>query len=99
VSGTLVNFGWSLTPPVNGTKICGIPAGGVQVSIDSGSLQPVAYGDARPDIAAGFPALPNATAAGAHFVLDTTTLSNGVHTISWLITDDCGRSAGVGGRF
>jgi hypothetical protein len=97
--GTLPNFGWGLTPLVNGAATCRIPANGVQVSIDSGPLQPVVYGDARSDIAGAFPGFSNSAAAGGHFIVDWSTLTNGPHTIGWLITDDCGRADGVGSRF
>jgi hypothetical protein len=33
------------------------------------------------------------------FVLDTTTLSNGLHTIVWVVTDDKGATQGIGSRF
>src|SRR5207237_3802423 len=49
------NFGWGLTPKVSGAATCKIQPSGVQVSIDSGPLQPVVYGDARTDIAGAFP--------------------------------------------
>ena len=97
--GTTPNFGWALTPRVNGAATCRIPANGVQVSIDSGPLQPVAYGDARVDIAGAFPGFTNSAAAGGHFIFDWSTLRNGPHTIGWLVTDDCNRSEGVGSRF
>ncbi len=71
----------------------------MQVSIDSGPLQPVVYGDVRSDIAAAFAGFTNSAAAGGHFVFDTTALASGVHTIGWLITDDCNRADGVGSRF
>jgi hypothetical protein len=93
------NFGWGLTPKVNGVATCRIPNNGVQVSIDSGPLQPVVYGDARSDIAGAFPDFANSTAAGGHFEFDWSTLVNGTHTIGWLITDDCNRTDGVGSRF
>jgi hypothetical protein len=32
-------------------------------------------------------------------MLDTTTLSNGLHTIHWVIRDDIGQASGVGSRF
>lgn len=48
------NFGWALTPQVNGAATCRIPPSGVQVSIDSGPLQPVVYGTARSDVAGTF---------------------------------------------
>ena len=98
VSGTVVNFGWGLTPNSGGTT-CKVPATGVQVSIDSGPLQPVVFGDVRNDIAAMFGGFTNSAAAGGHSTFDTTALANGVHTIGWLITDDCNRAAGVGSRF
>ncbi len=97
--GTTPNFGWGLTPLVNGTATCRIPSNGVQVSIDSGPLQPVVYGDARTDIAGAFPGFSNSAAAGGHFIVDWSTLTSGAHTIGWLITDDCNRADGVGSRF
>lgn len=39
VNGRIVNFGWALTPLVNGQAICTIPPSGVQVSVDWGPLQ------------------------------------------------------------
>jgi hypothetical protein len=97
--GTSPNFGWGLTPKVNGAATCKIQSNGVQVSIDSGPLQPVVYGTARADIAGAFPGFSNSAAAGGHFIFDWSTLTNGPHTIGWLITDDCGRADGVGSRF
>jgi sugar lactone lactonase YvrE len=93
------NFGWGLTPKVNGAATCKIQPSGVQYSIDSGPLQPVVYGDARTDIAGAFPGFSNTAAAGGHAIIDWATLTNGSHTIGWLITDDCNRADGVGSRF
>jgi hypothetical protein len=95
VTGTIQHFGWSLTPGAT----CSIANPNVQVTVDSGPLVPVAYGDARPDIAAFFPGYTNASAAGGHRALDSTALANGVHTIGWLVTDSCGRAEGIGSRF
>jgi hypothetical protein len=97
--GTSPNFGWALTPKVNGVGTCRIPSNGIQVSIDSRPLQPVVYGDVRSDIATAFPGFSNSSAAGAHALFDWSSLTNGTHTIGWLITDDCGRADGVGSRF
>jgi hypothetical protein len=93
------NFGWGLTPKVGGAATCKIQASGVQYSIDSGPLQPVVYGDVRTDIAGAFPGFSNTAAAGGHAIIDLTALTNGSHTIGWLITDDCNRADGVGSRF
>jgi IPT/TIG domain len=100
-SGTTVNFGWALTPNSGGPAgtTCTVPATGVQVTIDSGPLQPVVFGDARSDIAGAFAGFTNSAAAGGHFTFDTTALANGVHSIAWLVTDDCNRADGVGSRF
>jgi hypothetical protein len=93
------NFGWALTPKVNGAATCKIQPSGVQYSIDSGPLQPAVYGDARNDIAGAFPGFSNTAGAGGHAIVDWTALTNGAHTIVWLITDDCNRADGVGSRF
>jgi sugar lactone lactonase YvrE len=95
VSGVIQNFGWALTPG----STCTIANPNVQVSFDSGALTPVVYGDARTDVAGAFPAYTNAAAAGGHYTLDTTTLTNGMHTIGWFVTDSCGRADGMGSRF
>ena len=52
----------------------------------------------RTDVAAAFPGFSNTTNAGGHAVIDWSLLSNGPHTIGWTITDDCGRTDGVGSR-
>ncbi len=84
---------------MNGAATCKIQASGVQYSIDSGPLQPVVYGDARADIAGAFAGFSNTAAAGGHAIIDWTTLTNGSHTIGWLVTDDCNRADGIGSRF
>jgi hypothetical protein len=33
------------------------------------------------------------------YILDTTTLTNGIHTIMWVVFDDDGRGEGIGSRF
>jgi CSLREA domain-containing protein len=93
------NFGWALTPKVNGAATCKIQPSGVQYSIDSGPLQPVVYGDARADVAGAFPGFSNTAAAGGHAIIEWSTLAPGAHTIGWLITDDCNRADGIGSRF
>jgi YVTN family beta-propeller protein len=93
------NFGWALTPNVTGAATCRIPASGVKVSIDSRPLEPVVYGGARSDVARSFQGFSNSETAGGHFIFDWSTLTNGSHTIGWLVTDDCGRAEGIGSRF
>ncbi len=43
--------------------------------------------------------LDAARGAIGSFLLDTTQLSNGLHTISWAVMDSAGRSDGIGSRF
>jgi hypothetical protein len=93
---------WGLANQGNGTYTLhpiAFDADGNAVSIDSGPLQSVAYGDSRVDVGGLFSGFTNTAAAGGHYTLDTTGLSNGVHTISWLVTDDCNRADGIGSRF
>jgi N-acetylneuraminic acid mutarotase len=97
VSGSAYNvFGWALTPQP-GT----IPTDGstLQVYVDGVPLGHPTYNLYRSDIATLFPGYANSDGAVGLFVLDTTTLSNGIHTIAWAVTDDLGRSDGIGSRY
>lgn len=97
ISGSAyVNFGWALTPrpkaiPTDGSTITvfvdGIPVG-----------HPI-YNNFRSDIGALFPGLANSNGAVGVFFLDTTQLSNGLHTISWGVTDNGNASEGIGSRY
>jgi len=96
VSGTIVNFGWALTPqpysiPIDGSTIW--------VTVDNQYLGHPVYNQYRSDIATGFPGYANASGAVGYYYLDTTTLSNGIHTMGWLVTDNDGRASGIGSRF
>ena len=73
----------------------------VWVGIDAQPLQPVIYGDPRPDLLAGFPpeSFANSPNAGAAYFLDTTRLANGRHQIGYLVQDSCGHAEGIGSRF
>ena len=46
-----------------------------------------------------FPGLNNTNGAVGFRVIDTTTLTNGLHTISWTVTDNQGAIEGIGSRF
>jgi glucose/arabinose dehydrogenase len=96
VSGTITVFGWALTP-LPGT----IPTDGstLWLAIDDQYISHPTYNQYRADIAGAFPAYNNSNGAVGYSVLDTTTLSNGLHTIGWLATDDLGRAEGLGSRF
>jgi hypothetical protein len=89
------SFGWALSPrstiPVDGSTI--------DVYIDGVKQGHPAYNQYRADIATAFPAYTNSAGAIGAFVIDTTKLANGVHTIGWLATDAAGNTQGLGSRF
>jgi hypothetical protein len=96
-SGTAyVNFGWALTPagkiiPVNGSTI--------SVYIDGKPMGHPVYNQPRSDVAAAFPGLANSGGPVGYFYIDTTKLTNGLHTIQWSVTDNQGVTSGIGSRF
>ncbi len=94
--GAYVNFGWALTPlpktiPTDGSTI--------SVLVDGVAIGTASYNNLRPDIASLFPGLNNSNGAIGFRVLDTTTLTNGTHTISWVVSDNQGATEGIGSRF
>jgi hypothetical protein len=95
-SGTFVNFGWALTPPGKT-----IPTDGstVWVFIDNQRIGHPAYNNYRVDIATLFPGYANSQGAVGYYYIDTTQLSNGLHTISWSVTDSAGVASGIGSRY
>jgi hypothetical protein len=97
ISGSrYVNFGWALTPQPKA-----IPADGstITVVVDGVALGSVSYGHRREDIATLFPDYGNATGAIGFREIDTTALSDGLHTISWIATDSAGVTEGLGSRY
>jgi subtilisin family serine protease len=96
VSGVFANFGWALTPlpktiPVDGSTI--------QVLIDGVVRGNPSYNHARPDVTGTFPGLNNSAGPVGAFVFDSRTLTNGLHTIMWIVRDDAGAETGIGSRF
>ena len=96
VSGTVVNFGWALTPQPASIKTDGST---INVYIDGAIAGHPAYNNYRADIATLFPGYTNSNGAVGYFVLDSAQLTNGVHTIAWAVTDSAGHSSGIGSRF
>ena len=97
VSGTIVNFGWALSPNL-------IPEDGstIGVYIDNVFVGRPTYNQVRSDIATLFPGYPNTSSgrgAVGFFQIDTRQYANGVHTIAWVVTDSAGRSQGIGSRY
>jgi hypothetical protein len=90
-----VNFGWALTQ--RGKSI--VSNASLTVYIDGVAVGHPSYGHDRADIAQLFPGLANSTGAIGYYVLDTTTLRDGLHTIAWTATDSAGQTTGLGSRF
>jgi len=95
-SNNFINWGWVLTPqpnniPTNGTTI--------DVYVDGINLGNPIYNIYRADIAELFPGYANSNGAIGYFTLDTTSFSNGVHTIQWIAKDSAENSDGIGSRY
>ena len=93
---SFVNFGWALTQnpfaiPIDGSTIT--------VILDGVAVGHPAYNQFRSDIATLFPGLANSNGAVGFFFIDTTTLQNKVHTISWNVFDNGSRGDGIGSRY
>ena len=91
-----MNFGWALTQnpyviPTDGSTI--------NVIVDGVAEGHPVYNNYRSDISTLFPGLANSNGAIGFFYIDTTTLANGVHTISWNVFDNAGRGDGIGSRY
>lgn len=100
VSGNIyTSFGWVLA---RGTSRADVPGGGsVSVFIDGAAVGSPSGWSARSDLTSLFPAaqFSGVGNAAAAFAFDTTALSNGIHTMAWVVTDNQGGAAGVGSRY
>jgi hypothetical protein len=94
-SGNYMVFGWAISPratiPIDGSTIT--------VYVDGNALGHATYNNYRSDIATMFPGYANSNGAVGYFPLNTLTLSNGTHTIAWVVTDNQGNTEGIGSRF
>jgi hypothetical protein len=88
-------FGWALSPrgsiPTNGSTI--------SVFIDGTNVGHPVYNNNRSDISTLFPGYANSNGAVGYYMLNTTRLANGLHTISWVVTDNLGNTEGIGSRY
>jgi hypothetical protein len=88
-------YGWALAP--RGT----IPTNGSTITqyVDGAPRGTVTYNQYRSDIATLFPGYANTNGAIGFSSLNTTTLANGTHTITWVVYDNLGNAEGIGSRF
>lgn len=114
VSGTVTVFGWALTPganiiPTDGSTIqvvvdnvvVGQPVYNQCRGTNGTNFPPP--GTCNDDIATAFGTSYRNIAEGSgaigSFQLDTTTLTNGIHTIEWRVADSSGNVQGIGSRY
>ena len=91
-----MNFGWALT---QNPKVIPIDGSTITVLVDGVAVGNVDYNHFRPDIASMFPGLANSNGAVGFRILDTTTLTNGLHTVSWTVGDSGNNVEGIGSRY
>ena len=91
-----INFGWALTQV---SRCIALDGSTIFVYIDGVAVGHPNYNHFRSDVAGLFPGLCNSNGAIGFYSIDTTQLANGVHTISWSVTDNAGHSDGVGSRY
>jgi hypothetical protein len=90
-----LNFGWALT---QAPKDVLADSSTISAFVDGVSVGQPGQRAARSDINAAFPASDTTHAVGG-LALDTTALTNGVHTIFWVVSDTGGQTDGIGSRF
>ncbi len=100
VSGVVNNFGWVLAPGTGSVR-ADVPGGGtVNVVIDGAVVGAPAGWTSRTDLTTLFPTGFSSLASTlAVFPIDTTGLTNGVHTIAWGVVANTGPASGVGSRY
>ena len=91
-----VNFGWALTP---NPKVIPKDGSTLMVYVDGLPLGSPSYNHYRPDVSSTFPGLANSGGPVGFKIIDTTTLTEGLHTIVWTATDSAGVTSGLGSRF
>jgi hypothetical protein len=98
-SGTDAVHGWVVAQPGREIPIDGST---IRLFIDGAQTPLVAsYNHNRPDVQAVFPppTYTNSAGAGGFFMLDSTTLTDGLHTMVWVVTDNLGAIEGIGSRY
>ena len=90
-----LNWGWALTPqpamiPTDGSSI--------QVIVDGAPVGNPTYNLFRPDVL-HLSGLANTSGPVGYRALDTTALAEGLHTVSWTVTDSLGATSGLGSRY
>jgi hypothetical protein len=93
---SFINWGWVLTPLPNSINTNGST---INVYVDGVNLGHPKYNNYRKDIATLFPGYANSNGAAGYFIMDTTKLANGLHTIQWTAMNSAGNTDGIGSRY
>lgn len=99
VSGIVTNFGWTL---IKGTAHADTPGGGtVTVVVDGVPIGSPGGWTSRADLTQlfGTGGFNDLTSTLAVLQFDTTAMSNGLHSIAWVVTATNGQAAGMGSRY
>lgn len=91
-----LNYGWALAHQPNQVPMDGST---IQVVIDGQVVGHPIYNLYRSDIATLFPGYANSNGAVGVWTMDTTTMTNGLHTIAWVVTDNANNADGIGSRY
>ena len=67
--------------------------------VDGAPVGKPTYNLFRPDVSGLFPGLANTSGPVGYRALDTTALAEGLHTVSWTVTDSLGATSGLGSRY
>lgn len=89
-------YGWTLTP-----QPAAIPLDGstINVFVDGVDLGHPTYNLYHENISALYQGYANSTGAAGYFIFDSAPYADGWHTLYWTVTDDLGRSDGLGTRY
>ena len=85
--------------PVTGWALDNSEVVDIEVMVDGQVIGQANSGVARPDINHRFPTIPNSANAGFIRMLNTSTFTNGVHTLAVRLRDDEGATRVIGRRF
>jgi hypothetical protein len=99
VSSVVNNYGWVLAPGAR--RANPLEGGTVQVVIDGAAVGSPTGWTSRSDLTGYFPVAlySGISHALGVYSFDSRTLSNGIHTLAWAVTDNMGGTTGVGSRY
>jgi hypothetical protein len=94
-TGSYASFAWALTPQPDAIT----DGSSINVLVDGRTAGLPSCCRLRPDIQAAFPGYRNTGAALGGLTLDTSSYGNGLHTITWVVTDTGGHTDAIGSHF